>query len=555
MLLVAKEKPVALSRLVDAVWDESVPSTASKQIRNAVSDLRQALAVTGVTINPAADGYRLDRMGAGLDLTEFVRQVDSAGQEPDVVCKVKALRGALSLWRGRALAGLTSEALRSEVVSVEELRLTALEQCINLEVELGRHSAVIGELTTAVAENPFRERFVAQLMIALCRSGARAQALQVFDATRRLLRDELGVDPEPQLQELHLQILSSDLPPAAPAVVSEPSSPWYNLPGEAVRLTGRDREEATVLRELRRHSDGFDVPPPAVVAIDGMAGVGKTAFALHLGRRLATAYPDGQLFVDLGAHGIEGRWTEVSSALSMLLRTVGVPAESIPDDLDGRHAAWQSRLLGKRVLILLDDAASTSHVTPLLASVPGCLTVVTSRRRLTSMHSTCHLSLPEFTIAAGRALFSSVVGDERPLADAAAVDEILRHCGWLPLAIRSAAVRLRHRTNWSVSYMAARLADDQSRLAELSMENTGVAAAFDMSFYWLDPEHQRLFRLLGHIDDQDIEPIQLATMAGLSIARATRLLEELVDSHLLTSTGQGRYRMNELVRAYSLQLA
>jgi DNA-binding SARP family transcriptional activator len=556
MLLLADGKAVDMSRLRDAVWGDIAPSTASKQIRNAVSDLRNLLAGTGVTISPVGDGYRFDRAGAALDLEDFTRRVELAGLETDPARKIKALRSALSIWRGRAMTGLTSAPLLSQLVSAEELRLTVLEQCINLELERGDHTQLIGELTAAVAENPFRERFVAQLMIALCRSGARAEALRVFDNTRRLLRDELGVDPEPQLKDLHLRILANELPAAAtdPAAAPESPFPWHNLPGEAVRLTGRNREEATVLRALRRHAEGLSVPPPAVVAIDGMAGIGKTAFALHLGRRLAAAYPDGQIFVDLGAHGIGGRWTEASSVLSMLLRTSGMPAEAIPADLEGRRTAWHHRLLGKRVLVILDDAASTSHITPMLTGVAGCLTIVTSRRRLPSLHSTCQLSLPEFTIAAGRDLFSSVVGDDRPLAETAAVDEVLRHCGRLPLAIRSAAVRLRNRTSWSVSYLAARLADDESRLAELNTENTGVAAAFDMSFYWLDPEHQRLFRLLGRIDVQDIEPDQVATMAGLSVSRAVRLLEELVDFHLLKAIGQGRYRMNELVRAYSLQL-
>ncbi|MGC5050480.1 BTAD domain-containing putative transcriptional regulator [Micromonospora sp. DT48] len=570
MLLLADGKPVALSRLVDAVWSDVAPSTASKQIRNAVSHLRHLLAGTGVTICAVGDGYQLDRADATLDLEEFTRQVELAGLETEPALKIKALRSALSIWRGRALAGLTSAPLLSQVVSVEELRLTVLEQCFNLELESGENTSLIGELTKAVAENPFRERFVAQLMIALCRSGARAEALKVFDTARRLLRDELGVDPEPQLQELHLRILANGVPAdaeptaadpvtaaptaVAPVAASEPAYPWHNLPAEAVRLTGRKREEATVVQALRRHIEGAGVVPAAVVAIDGMAGIGKTAFALHLGRRLAATYPDGQIFVDLGAHGIGGRWTEVSSVLSMLLRVSGVPTESIPADLDGRRAAWHNRLRGKRVLVILDDAASTSHITPLLTGAAGCLTIVTSRRRLPSLHSTCQLSLSEFSIAAGRDLFNSVVGDDRPLAETAAVDEILRLCGRLPLAIRSAAVRLRDRTSWSVSYLAARLADNESRLAELNTENTGVAAAFDMSFYWLDPEHQRLFRLLGRIEVQDIEPDQVARMANLSVSRAVRLLEELVDFHLLNAIGQGRYRMNELVRAYCLQL-
>jgi DNA-binding SARP family transcriptional activator len=551
ILLLAGGKPVALQRLIDAVWDGPAPSTATKQIRNAVSDLRHALAHTGVSILPSGDGYHLDRAGAALDLDEFTRRAELAAFKSDPADKAEALRSALSLWRGRALAGLSSPALRSQLATIEELRLAALEQCVDLELESGMHASLIGELTAAVAEHPFRERFVAQLMTALCRSGSRAQALKVFDDTRRRLRDELGVDPEPGLRDLHLRILAGNRPDAVAA--GESTLPWHNLPGDTAPLTGRDTEQELVRRALRGHADGPDATP-AVVAVDGMAGVGKTAFALHLGRQLAPDYPDGQVYVDLRAHGLAGPRLDAPAALAVLLRAAGLPAGSMPTDLEGRRAAWHHRLAGRRVLIILDDAAAAAHVAPLLPHAPGCLTVVTSRRRLSSLHSTFQLSLPEFSIAAGRDLFGSVVGDNRPLAESAAVDEILLHCGRLPLAIRSAAVRLRHRTAWSVSYLASRLADGRSRLAELSLDSAGLAEAFDMSFYRLDPEHQRLFRLLSGIAAHDIDAERVAVLAGLPVPHATRLLEGLVDSHMLLATGPGRYRMNELVHAYSLQL-
>ncbi|MEU4157903.1 AfsR/SARP family transcriptional regulator [Actinoplanes sp. NPDC026670] len=552
ILLLAGGKPVALPRLIDAVWDGQAPPTATKQIRNAVSDLRHALAHTGVSIQPGGDGYRLDRAGSALDLDEFTRRAELAAFKSDPAAKAEALRSALALWRGRALAGLTSPVLRAQLASIEELRLAALEQRVDLELELGMHASLIGELTAAVAEHPFRERFVAQLMTALCHSGSRAQALKVFDDTRRRLRDELGVDPEPELRALHLRIITGTRADTV-ATTTTDELPWHNLPGDTAPLTGRDTEQDLVLRALRGHPGGPGATPP-VVAVDGMAGVGKTAFALHLGRQLAPVYPDGQLYVDLRTHGLAGPRLDVPAALAVLLRAAGQPAGSIPADLEGRRAAWHHRLAGKRVLIILDDAAAAAHIAPLLPHAPGCLTVVTSRRRLSSLHSTYQLSLPEFSIAAGRDLFGRVVGDNRPQAESAAVDEILRHCGRLPLAIRSAAVRLRHRTAWSVSYLASRLADGRSRLAELSMDSAGLAEAFDMSFNRLDPEHQRLFRLLSRIGAHDVDAERVATLAGLPVHHATRLLEDLVDSHMLLATGPGRYRMNELVHAYSLQL-
>lgn len=243
MLLLAGGKSVALPRLVDAVWDGPAPSTATKQIRNAVSDLRHVLAHSGVSILPGGDGYQLHRAGSTLDLDEFTRRAELAALKSGPAGKVAALRSALSLWRGRALAGLSSPALRSHVAYLEELRLAALEQLVDLELELGMHASLIGPLTAAVAEHPFRERFVAQLMTTLCRSGSRAQALKVFDDTRRRLRDELGVDPEPQLRELHLRILAGARPDAGTASVAQKLLPWHNLPGDMAPPTGRESEE------------------------------------------------------------------------------------------------------------------------------------------------------------------------------------------------------------------------------------------------------------------------------------------------------------------------
>lgn len=556
LLLLADGRAVSLTTLIDAVWGESAPPTAAKQIRNAVSRLRAVLAPTGVAIPQAADGYRLDRAGSALDLEQFVHTVQEADRSEDAHGAVQKLRSALRLWRGTTLAGMASPALLNQISRIEEHRLSVLEACVERELGLGRRTTLIAELTAAVAEHPFRERLAALLITALSRSGARAEALELFDRTRRRLRKELGVDPGRHLRRAHLDALAGNghEQPGASTPPAEPVS-WNNLPGLAVRVVDRNREWELLRGALRLDGDGATTMPPAVIAVDGMAGVGKTVFALDVARRLAEIFPDGQLYVNLSAHRTGSQPLCGEDALAVLLNAVGVPDSDMPAGLQSLRSAWNQTLRGRRAIVILDDVADTSHVEPLLVNAPGCLTVVTSRRRLTGLYPAYQLTLSEMSIAGGRRLFRSMVGDQRAAAESAAVDEVLRQCGRLPLAIHSAAARLRHRSAWSVSYLASRLADDRLRLAELKTESTDVVAAFNKSFDRLGAEPQRIFRLAGRSGGEDIDASSIAGMAGLPLSRTTILLEELADVHLLKVTGHGRYRMNELVRAYSAQLS
>jgi DNA-binding SARP family transcriptional activator len=241
-LLLGAGKVVPLSQLIDAVWDGDVPTTAAKQVRNTVSDLRQLFAGTGVSIPTTDDGYELDRADSVLDLGLFTDWTNRAYRDLDRGLAAEAaagLRAALGLWRGPASADCGSRMLQAQVVNLNEYRLTVLEDYIDLELAQGGQVSLNVDLTTEVAQHPFRERLVGQFMMALCRSGARASALAVFERTRRRLRDELGIDPDPKLQTLHRRIRSSE-----PALLQGPQapSPWSGLCGDVIRLTGRTVE-------------------------------------------------------------------------------------------------------------------------------------------------------------------------------------------------------------------------------------------------------------------------------------------------------------------------
>jgi DNA-binding SARP family transcriptional activator len=557
-LLLANGKQVPLSRLAEAVWGEDAPATATKQIRNAISDLRRLLAGAAFAITPVADGYKLDIAGSVLDATAFARRVDRARQLRDNGSSADSaaeFRAALSLWSGPALAGLYSAALEPQLVSLDEQRLAVLEECVELELALGRHESLISDLSIWVAEHPLRERLVAQLMLTLYRSGAGAHALAVFERTRRTLQRELGVRPGPELEQLHRRIMANDLALRLPPRPHTAGAPWCsNLPGSVAHFTGR-RTELRQLRDILRAHDAGNPAAPVIIAIDGLPGVGKTALAVRLCHEVTPAYPGAQLFIDLHGYALRHPVLDPFPALATLLGAMGVPAERVPPTLEARSAMWRGQLADRRALVILDNVASTAQIGPLLPATPGCLAVVTSRHRLTGLHYTFQLSVHELSRAEGRSLFGRVVGDQRPLAEPDAVDTVAQQCGRLPLAIRVAATKLRHRPAWAVAYLASRLADDRRRLAELGTEDGGAADTFALSYERLAPIHQWLFRLIGMMRGPVISSQDVAGLADLPTAHIEHLLEGLVDTHLLQEVTPGRYQLNELVRAYSAQLA
>lgn len=273
--------------------------------------------------------------------------------------------------------------------------------------------------------------------------------------------------------------------------------------------------------------------------------------AVRAGHLLAPHYPDGQLFVDLHGHS-DHRPLAPGAALDRLLRQLGVPAARIPADTDERIALWRTELAGRRVLVVLDNAGSTAQVSPLVPTGPGCLTLVTSRRRLTGLEAAQPLSLPVLTDDEAVHLLAQIAGDRVWLQPAAA-QAVVRRCGGLPLAIRLAGARLAHRPSWTVEDLADRLAGRRV-LDELAAEDRTATGVFAMSYAPLHPDQQRVFRLLGLHPGEHFDDHAAAALAGSSFAEAGKALEELVDRHLLEDCGKGRFRYHDLLREYAHQL-
>lgn len=458
-LLLSANEVVNWSRLIDAVWDERPPRDARNQLHGCVSRLRKRLAAAGVPGRPIVThpaGYELRVVSEYLDLWQFRGQVDQAraaaerGESSEAVARFHA---ALASWRGPALAGIESRLLRQVATSLDEERVRAAEERIELQLTQGAAGELVAELTELVAQHPYRERLHVALMVALHQDGRRADALAAYQRVHRLLIDEIGTEPGLMLRELHQRILKDDQPvQLARPTAGDGATPRARrcLPRSVGDFTGRADSVAKLIELATRTSTA-----PTVVAIDGMAGIGKTTLAVHVAHLLADRFPDAQLFIDLQGHS-EHRPVEPLAALDSLLRQMGVAGGRIPPDLAERESFWRGEAARRRMLVVLDNVAGSEQVTPLLPGEPGCLVLVTSRRKLSGLDSTHPLSLDQLPEDDATALLAMVAGDRvREQPEAAA--QVVRGCGYLPLAIRLAGTRLAHRPNWQVAELARRL--------------------------------------------------------------------------------------------------
>ncbi|MER5772303.1 tetratricopeptide repeat protein, partial [Streptomyces sp. NPDC001985] len=367
--------------------------------------------------------------------------------------------------------------------------------------------------------------------------------------TRRLLADELGVDPRPELSRLQERILRADKELVIPGGAGEATGPVpprpAQLPSRAHDFTGR----VSFVQELVHTLATSEGSVMAVSALAGIGGVGKTTLALEVAHEARPHFPDGQLYADL--RGTGSRAAEPAAVLGSFLRALGTGDSAIPDSPEERAALYRSTLDGRRVLVLLDNARDAAQVRPLLPGAPGCATVVTSRARMVDLASAHLVDLDVMSPEEALQLFTRIVGDERVLAEHEAARETVAACGFLPLAIRIAASRLAARRTWTISVLAAKLADERRRLDELQAGDLAVKATFELGYGQLDPEQSRAFRLLGLADGPDISLAAAAALLDRSAHRAEDLLEGLVDTSLLESAAPGRYRYHDLVRLYA----
>jgi DNA-binding SARP family transcriptional activator/tetratricopeptide (TPR) repeat protein len=551
-LLVDAGQVVPVETLIDRVWGQVAPEQVRTSLRAHVSRIRRLLeqaeerGAAAATLSRVSGGYSLRIDPGRIDLHRF-RQLVGAAADGGTDNAVESLRTALALWRGRPLAGVESEwAGRVRELWGRE-RVDAAVAWARAELARANPRPVLAGLAELASDNPLVESLTEMLMRALHAAGRTSEAVDLYARTRAHLAEELGTDPGPELQALHRSLLRGEVEtvPAAGPARDVPRQ----LPVPPQLFTGRMIE----LAELDKIHDASTV---VITAIDGMAGVGKTALAVQSAHQMVDRYPDGQLFLDLHGYTEGVVPIEPDAALDRMLRSLGVPGERIPVELDERAALFRTKLADQRMIIVLDNATSEAQVRPLLPGAPGCVVLVTSRRRLAGLDHTHTLSLDTLPLVDAVALLRNTAGDDRLAGQPPAlVEELVELCGRLPLAIRIAAARLRSHPAWDLTHLVRRLRDQDHRLAELQAGQRSVDAALDLSYQDLSVDQQRAYRRLGLHPGPDLDPYAAAALLDATLPATGQVLEQLLEAHLLQEPTPGRYRFHDLTRAHAASTA
>ncbi|MEV6368422.1 BTAD domain-containing putative transcriptional regulator [Micromonospora musae] len=597
VLLLDPDRVVSAERLVSVLWGQTPPATARATLQALMSRVRKAVHVAAgadadgrARLLALGEGYRLSVPADSVDLHRFQRMVEGARAITDPRRRSAQLAAALDLWRGPALADATTGILRERLCGgIEESRLTALLDRIDADLSAGRHAELVSQLSELVVDHPLQERLHGQLMLALYRSGRRADALAAYRHARRLLVAELGLEPGPSLRELEAAIIGDD-PGLGSAVAGAAGAAASTIPG-AERGTTSGAGAAGAVTELPappvavvpaqlpagvaafvgrtaylsrldalRPDESDERHDPTIVTITGTAGVGKTSLALRWAHQARRAFPDGQLYMDLRGFDAEPASVGPSEVLHAFLHALQVPAQRIPAMPAAQSSLYRSLLAERRMLIVLDNARDADQVRPLLPGTAGSMVVITSRNRLSSLlviegAHPMHVDL--LTAGEARKLLVDRLGASRVAAEPDAVAEIVSHCSRLPLALAVVAARAAANPEFPLAAIASELRAARGGLDAFDGDETftGVRAVFSWSYRALDPPAARLFRLLSLHPGPDIAAPAAASLAGVPVRAVRPLLAALTGAHLLFEQSPGRYGFHDLLRAYAAELA
>ncbi|MFC4535652.1 AfsR/SARP family transcriptional regulator [Sphaerisporangium dianthi] len=550
VLLLRANTSIRTDRLVDVIWDGHPPRSAMSTVHAYVSRLRSRLAAAGADgadrIVTDAQGYRIRVAPHELDAESFRQHVDRARAVRDEGAAAAAgeeFDAALRLWRGPALADISAGFVHPHAASLNEKRAEVMEERLAIALDTGQPE-LVAELRKMVLVYPTRERLTGLLMLALYRAGRPAEALRAFQAICRRFREELGMTPGRELQTLHQQILTDTVAPPKPAGV--PLAADRNLPPDLVDFTGRTEQ---VHRLTKRLTDTGTAT--AVYSITGMAGVGKTALAIHVAHLVADRYPDGQLFLDLRAHRTDSGAIRPDAALETLLLMIGVPRQAVPDTLELRAALWRTQMAHRRAMVVLDDAASLAQIESLLPGNKDCVVLVTSRHQLSGLATTDTVPVEPLSLDGATHLFTTIVGRNREIPAEDEIRDTASLCSCVPLAVRAAADRFVSRPAWSVGDLNRWLADTWVVRSETVSRDVRTGSALAGSFHLLDEALRDLLVSLVAYPDSTFDVDSAAAWVGMPTEKTSRRLEALVDRSMLESPHYGTYRFNALVWAYA----
>ncbi|GAA3422013.1 AfsR/SARP family transcriptional regulator [Streptosporangium vulgare] len=555
VLLLREGAVTSQDQLISAIWGEEPPSAAAGMIRSYVSRLRRVLedGSTAVVIESVAGGYVLPVTAGALDLVDFqrgIRAAHDARRIGDHEVEAAELRTALALWKGTPLAGVPGAYVDNERARLIELRFAAIEDLAAADLRSGRHAEAAPSLASIVIEQPLRERPRELLMLALYRSGRKADALALFQETQRLLADELGLDPGPELREMQRRILASDPSLATPrrdgpgrdgpgtagsrhagAVTIETAR---SLPPDLPEFVGRSGE----VRRLAGMLEASDTQVP-VVGVAGLPGIGKTTLAIHLGHRLAGEFPDGQFFIDLGASG---------DPLVALLRAAGI--EAPPESSGERAALWRSLTIGRRSLVVLDNARDVDQVRPLLPGAGGAAVVITAQRRLFGLSHARWTKLEPFSEPEARVLLERMLGTARIEAEPGEARRLYELTAGLPQVVHAVGARLASRPDWSLAAAVRRLGV-RGHDPEWGFEECGmIEGRYESTVRDLPRNQARALRLLAVPHAADFSLAAATAVLDLAPYKTESLLESLADLHLVETAGE-RYSFHNPIREYA----
>lgn len=571
---------VTTDQLVNELWDTEPPSTARALVAGYVAKLRQRLSEpAGHTLVTRGSGYQLRSRPDHIDAAEFERFCEqglAAHRQRAYDDAADGLSRALALWTAPVLVDLpAAPSVQATRTRLDARRMAAAQAWADAQLARGHHRELIADLEPLVVAYPLQEDLRHHLMVAFYRSGRQADALASYRDLRTQLVEELGVEPGPELQQLHQRLLTGDPSVRAPAPAPRtaepaplPASPECavspvragppaprQLPPDTTTFTARECELARLREQLEPALAG---QAAAVAAVYGPAGVGKSAMVVRLAHQLADRFGDGLLYADLHGASPTLRPVPPHAVLVRFLRDLGVADTDISAELDEATATYRSVLAGRRVLVVADNVVNAAQVRPLLPASPSCAALVTSRTALATLEGARHLQLDVLAPEDAVELVSRVGGPERVAVDPLAAESVARACDYLPLALRVAGAKLAARPTWTVRALADRLADEQRRLDELALADVGVRSSFQVSYRELqagtDPVEQwaaRLFGLLSLVNVPESAAPVAAALAGMSAREAEAALERLVDAQLVDSPASGRYRLHDLLRLYA----
>ncbi|HET8684404.1 MAG TPA: AfsR/SARP family transcriptional regulator [Micromonosporaceae bacterium] len=562
-LLLNANRIVPTDQLITELWADQVPATAQTLLAGYVWRLRRTLSdPEGRIVVTRAPGYGLVVRKGNIDVDEYERLVARARLDLTAgraASAVDLFGSALALWRGAPLADLPPTLnMAAEIARLEESRLAAIEAQIGAQLVLGQHEAILPDLKLVVSQFPLRERLQAHLMMALYRAGQPAEALGAYRDLRRLLVDELGIEPSEPLRTLERRILSNDpsllLARAGAAgpgtggagggragvVVRVASARW--LPADPVLFVGRGAEVCRLAEALAG---------TRVAVVHGLAGAGKTTLAVHIGYRLADRYPDGRILVDLGAGG-----PDAPATAGDVVRTVA-GALGLAAVADAGHApsAWRALLAGRRLFVVLDDVACAAQVRDLVPVPPGSAVVATARSGLSTLDGAIRLRVGALPIADCLDLLHRHLDPQRVELPGGPVADLVRRCERLPLALRIAAARLVAHPDRSVRALADRLTDPDTRLDVLTCDELSVRASLQGGAQALAragrTEALACLGLLGALALPVVDLDVLAALLDRPPAAAEVVADQIVDAGLVEALAIGRYRVPELTQAFA----